>query len=277
MFTADKIDDNGVWLGDIKASENFEALDKYLISHILTILDYKPTHIDKNRTYLYIYAEDFQSTDLLTNEFEKCFQFIDKTIQQGHQILIHCHAGVSRSATIAAMYLMRKYCLTREQAIERLINKRRYWSVLPNNGFLRQLDLFYQMNYKIDYENEFYKEYQNQKYNSIQLINNKNNTKILLLNNQNKQEYKCRNCHWKLFTNNDIQNHEQELNILCNNTNQLFTYFLEWIDEIFINSIGKINCPNCKIILGEYSLEGIRCNCHQWIKPAFVFQYQLIE
>ncbi|CAF3009915.1 unnamed protein product [Rotaria sp. Silwood2] len=90
MFTADKIDDNGIWLGDITASENVQALDDHRISHILTILDYEPTHIDKNRTRLHIIADDFQSTDLLTHEFEKCFQFIDKAIEQGHQVLIHC-------------------------------------------------------------------------------------------------------------------------------------------------------------------------------------------
>jgi len=270
MFTADKIDDSGVWLGDITSSENLEALDKYNISHILTILDYQPTHIDKNRTYLYIHADDFQSTDLLTNEFEKCFQFIDKAIEQGHQVLIHCQAGVSRSATIAAMYLMRKYSLTREQAIERLISKRSYWIVMPNDGFIRQLDLFYQMNYKVDLENELYKEFQRKRFDPIE---SNNKTSIVLSNNETEREYKCRSCHMKLFTNNDIQNHDQE----CNNKTQLFTFYLDWIDEIFLNPIGKIFCPNCKIILGEYSLEGIRCNCHQWIKPAFVFQCQLIE
>ncbi len=70
MFSADKIDDRGLWLGDITASENLEALDKHSISHILTILDYQPSRIDKNRTYLLIHAEDLHSTDLLTNEFE---------------------------------------------------------------------------------------------------------------------------------------------------------------------------------------------------------------
>jgi len=277
MFTADKIDDNGLWLGDITSSENIQALDQHEISHILTILDYKPNHIDHNRTHLYIQADDFQSTDLLTNEFEKCFQFIDKAIEQGHQVLIHCHAGVSRSATIAAMYLMRKYSLTREQALERLISKRSYWTVLPNDGFLRQLDLFHQMNYKVDIENELYKEFQRKRFDPIESTTNKNNTSVLLSNDENERDYKCRVCHWKLFTNNDIQRHEDESNILCDTKTQIFTYFLDWIDEIFDKPIGKISCPNCKIILGEYSLQGIRCSCHQWIKPAFVFQCQSIE
>ncbi|CAF1103116.1 unnamed protein product [Rotaria sordida] len=260
MFTADKIDDN--------------ELNNNKITHILTILDYKPNYIDNNRTYLYIYAEDLQSTDLLTNDFEKCFQFIDNTIEQGHQILIHCQSGISRSATITAMYLMRKYSLTREQAIERLIEKRHNWMIMPNDGFLKQLDLFYQMNYKIDKENQLYQEFQCKRFD---LIEQKTSTSKFILNDENEKEYKCRNFHWKLFTNNDIQIHEENSINICDNKTKIFTYFLDWIDDIFDNSFGKIICPNCKIILGEYSLHGIQCNCHQWIKPAFVFQCQFIE
>jgi dual specificity phosphatase 12 len=269
MFTADKIDDHGLWLGDITASENFEALDKYGISHILTILDYQLTRIDKNRTYLFIHAEDFHSTDLLTNEFEKCFQFINKALEENHQVLIHCHAGVSRSATIAAMYLMRKYSLTREQALKRLSDKRRYWLVLPNDGFLRQLDLFYQMNYKIDLNNKLYQEFQRERFH----LTATNDTPVVVLTEEEEREYKCRSCHWKLFTNNDVQKHEDK----CNNPNQIFTYYLDWIDEIFLNPLGSISCPNCQIKLGEYSLQGMHCHCHQWIKPAFLFESKLIE
>lgn len=274
MFSADKIDDNGLWLGDITSSENLVALDKYQISHILTILDYQPKCIDKNRTYLHIYADDLPSTDLITNEFNKCFEFISQAIDKGQQVLIHCHAGVSRSATIAAMYLMRKYCLTRQQAIERIIERRRYWTVMPNEGFLKQLDLFHQMNYKIDTNNDLYKEFQQKRFD---LKKDSTKSVILISNDEQKRDYKCRFCHEKLFTNNDIQQHEDQSKQICTNQSQIFTFYLDWIDEIFQNSIGKISCPNCKSHLGEYSLEGMRCTCHQWIKPAFVFQYEFIE
>lgn len=277
MFTADKIDDRGLWLGDINALENIEALDKHKISHILTILDYKPTHIDKKRTHLYIQAEDLQSTDLLTNEFEKCFQFIDKAIQQGDQVLVHCQKGISRSATIAAMYLMRKYSLTREQALEKLKTQRRYSLVMPNDGFLRQLDIFHQMNYVVNVENELYKDFQRNRFNITESKSKLDSPRIVLLDTKNEQDYKCRACQFSLFNTNEIQKHEKQLDTICNDNTRIFTYFLDWIDEIFVNPVGKICCPNCKTILGEYSLQGIQCNCHQWIKPAFIFHYELIE
>ena len=275
MFTADKIDENGVWLGDIVASENIEALDKHGITHILTILDYQPTRTDSTRTYLHIHADDFHSTDLLSNEFEKCFQFIDKAISEGHQVLIHCHAGVSRSATIAAMYLMRKYSLTREEALKRLIEKRRYWLVLPNYGFMQQLDLFHQMNYIVDVNHQLYQEFQQKKFDVPCTIN----TTVIRTDADEKEErgYYCRACHGKLFTSHDVQKHEDQSKNICNNQNEIFTFFIAWIDEIFTNPFGKISCPHCHVELGEYSLQGLRCHCQQWIKPAFRFHCQLIE
>ena len=39
--------------------------------------------------------------------FESSFAFIDEHLESGN-VLIHCFAGVSRSATILAAYLMRK-------------------------------------------------------------------------------------------------------------------------------------------------------------------------
>ena len=87
------------------------------------------------------------------------------------------------------MYLMRKYSLTREQALEKIISRRRYCPVIPNDGFLRQLDLFHQMNYKVDFENELYKEFQRKQFDAIE-SNNTNDTSIVLLDNENEQEYK---------------------------------------------------------------------------------------
>ena len=275
MFSADKIDENGLWLGDIASSENLSALDEHRISHIQTILDYQPKCLDSKRTYLYIYADDFPSTDLITNEFDKSFEFISQAIDKGQQVLIHCHAGVSRSATIAAMYLMRKYCLTRQQAIERIIEKRRFWIVKPNDGFLKQLDLFHKLNYKIDTNHDLYKDFQRQRFETK--VDSIEQPTILLSNDEQKRDYQCRICHEKLFTNNDIQQHEDQSKQICTNQSQIFTFYLDWIDDVFQNSIGKISCPNCTTHLGEYSIEGTRCICHQWIKPAFVFHCQLIE
>ena len=52
-------------------------------------------------------------------------------------VLVHCHAGISRSATICIAYLMYHKCLTLEQAYDYL--KARRSLIAPNLNFMRQL------------------------------------------------------------------------------------------------------------------------------------------
>jgi dual specificity phosphatase 12 len=271
MFTADRIDDRGIWLGDLAASENVAALDEHRITHVLTILDYRPAPLDERRMYFYIHADDLQSTDLLTREFDRAFHFLD----QGHEVLIHCQAGMSRSATIAAMYLMRKYSLTRDQALERLREKRRHSPVMPNDGFLRQLDLFHRMEYKVDQQNDLYREFQQHR---CDLTKTSEPTIVLIGTDSTDRDYRCRSCQKTLFNSSDVQRHERrESNVLCEDPSMVFTFFLDWIEEIFDHPFDSIRCPTCQTIVGEYSLQGLRCSCQQWIKPAFVFQCHSIE
>lgn len=63
---------------------------------------------------------------------------IEKSLKKGDKILIHCHAGVSRSATLVIGYLMIKHNMSYEQAYIHVRMKR---NVCPNNNFIRQLKI----------------------------------------------------------------------------------------------------------------------------------------
>ncbi len=52
------------------------------------------------------------------------------------KILVHCHVGVSRSATVVLAYLMLKQNMTLVEAVQKVKEGR---GVFPNRGFLRQL------------------------------------------------------------------------------------------------------------------------------------------
>ena len=65
--------------------------------------------------------------------FENCFNFIDKSMTEG-SILIHCAAGISRSATIVIAFLMKKLGWSMEKAYKFTSLKR--VQVSPNYGFL---------------------------------------------------------------------------------------------------------------------------------------------
>jgi atypical dual specificity phosphatase len=57
-------------------------------------------------------------------EIEEGVAFIDKHVQEGDVVLIHCAKGRGRSATLLAAYLMKHGHMTYDQAIELLVSKR---------------------------------------------------------------------------------------------------------------------------------------------------------
>jgi predicted protein tyrosine phosphatase len=61
------------------------------------------------------------------------FKTIDKFRQQGKAVLIHCTAGISRSATVVIAYLMKYEGMTMTDAI--LFLKRKRCIINPNTGF----------------------------------------------------------------------------------------------------------------------------------------------
>lgn len=65
---------------------------------------------------------------------------INSVRENGGRILVHCNAGVSRSATVCIAYLMKVSALTFAQAYDLVKSKRP--SVQPNPGFVKQLNKF---------------------------------------------------------------------------------------------------------------------------------------
>jgi protein-tyrosine phosphatase len=46
--------------------------------------------------------------EVFGKKLDECFQFIEKNISNGN-VLVNCQQGVSRSASVVIMYLMRKF------------------------------------------------------------------------------------------------------------------------------------------------------------------------
>lgn len=56
--------------------------------------------------------------------FDDAVNFIDDIVSTGGKILVHCHAGRSRSVCILARYFMIKEKITSHQALQRIERKR---------------------------------------------------------------------------------------------------------------------------------------------------------
>lgn len=72
-------------------------------------------HIDT----LHLDIHDDENEDIL-ELLPRTLDWIDQGINSNSPTLLLCHAGVSRSATVATAHLMRKYSLSLEDALVRV-------------------------------------------------------------------------------------------------------------------------------------------------------------
>lgn len=79
-------------------------------------------------------AEEFRM------KFDKAFTFIDSQVNAGNQVLIHCRAGQSRSATLLAAYIMKKTGCTAAEALNWIATKRPI--IYPQQPFLDLLHAY---------------------------------------------------------------------------------------------------------------------------------------
>lgn len=127
----------GLYLGSFMAEQNIERLKEEGVTHLLCVADgMEPSHPDEFK-YMQVLVQDRSSVDLVIH-FQKCFDFMDEAIAGGGAVLVHCAAGVSRSAAVVIGYLMRTQKRSYDEAF-RHVHAIRPW-VMPNSGFQMQLE-----------------------------------------------------------------------------------------------------------------------------------------
>ncbi|XP_015729673.1 dual specificity protein phosphatase 22-A-like [Coturnix japonica] len=136
----------GLYLGNIRDSEDRDSLRRHGVTHILSVHNgAKP--VLEDMTYLCISASDSSSQNLMQH-FKESIKFIHECRLHGGGCLVHCLAGVSRSTTILVAYLMTVTELGWERCLAATKAVRSYAS--PNFGFQQQLQ---------EYEQTLLKEY----------------------------------------------------------------------------------------------------------------------
>ncbi|CAI5996080.1 unnamed protein product [Closterium sp. NIES-65] len=90
---------------------------------------------------------DMDDADLLA-VLPSCLAFVEESVNCGEKVLVHCHAGVSRSAAVVTAYLMKLHRSTAEDALRLLQSK--HPLACPNDGFLHQLRIFHSMGWVVD-------------------------------------------------------------------------------------------------------------------------------
>ena len=144
-----------LFLSNWDTSNNIDIIKKYNIRAVITpetrpkpayILDfYKKNNID----FMYIFLYDSSDSDI-EKYFDTTYSFINNHISRGENVLVHCWAGVSRSATIVLNYMLKKFydnknsnicaCNSMKTILSYASQKRPVLN--PNDGF--KLKLFQQ-------------------------------------------------------------------------------------------------------------------------------------
>ena len=108
------------------------ALKQAGITHILQVAAGIKPLFPRDFTYKVINVADVSSSSLIRH-FPSAISFIKDGMTRGGGVLVHCFAGVSRSATVVIAYLMQEKNMSFSDAFA-FASKRRP-VIFPNMGF----------------------------------------------------------------------------------------------------------------------------------------------
>eukprot|EP01112_Ceratiomyxa_fruticulosa_P020897 TRINITY_DN7244_c0_g2_i2.p1 TRINITY_DN7244_c0_g2~~TRINITY_DN7244_c0_g2_i2.p1 ORF type:complete len:623 (+),score=183.94 TRINITY_DN7244_c0_g2_i2:162-2030(+) len=128
-----------MYLGGLDSANNMAMLEHHKITHVLLAIgDSDPCFPLHFQYHVIGDAKDDPRYDLSAH-FDECINFIEQGRNAGG-ILVHCRAGVSRSATLTIAYLMYSRGMSYHEAFNHVHDRRP--QVLPNSGFREQLMKF---------------------------------------------------------------------------------------------------------------------------------------
>lgn len=146
---------NNVYIGDTKHISNifnsmlylgsqyatrYDTIYKRNITHIISIGCKPLSNIPSVTNHIFEQIEDNESTvdDFFTIHIPQMHSIIDNCIQNENPILVHCQAGISRSATVIITWLMKSKNMTYEEAY--LFTKAKRKEISPNHAFEKYIE-----------------------------------------------------------------------------------------------------------------------------------------
>ncbi|XP_048841894.1 dual specificity protein phosphatase 10 [Brienomyrus brachyistius] len=127
-----------LYLGNEHDAQDLELMQRLNVGFVLNVTTHLPLYHYEQGLFNYkrLPATDSNKQNL-RQYFEEAFEFIEEAQQAGRGVLIHCQAGVSRSATIVIAYLMKHTWMTMTDAYKFVKTRRPIIS--PNLNFMGQL------------------------------------------------------------------------------------------------------------------------------------------
>ncbi|XP_018428690.1 PREDICTED: dual specificity protein phosphatase 12 [Nanorana parkeri] len=274
-----------LYIGSINDVADVLHLQKAGITHILTVDSVQPDLALFQTKFVKLL--DDSSADILSC-LPECLNFLKEAlVTPESSALVHCHAGVSRSAAVVIAYLMNTTRCTYEEAYIRLQDAKS--DIKINDEFVNQLEIFDAMGCEVDMSSAIYKQYRLQKitekYPELQNLPRE----VFALDPSSIAQttevlYRCRKCRRSLFRAGSILDHSlgagpvafahKKLAILNSSDSAKCTsHFVEpvqWMEESLLGKMdGQLLCPKCHSKLGSFNWYGEQCSCGRWVTPAF--------
>eukprot|EP01083_Nonionella_stella_P062644 162865_1 len=143
-----------IYMGSAVAAKNLKLLKSMDITHVLAIGWNLIKHFPDDFEYLLLNRVEDRPGYLIVSKFTECFVFMDEClITNKSKVFVHCHKGLSRSATIIIGYEMYAHKKPFNEVLRSIREYRSF--IMPNIGFQAQLMKFEQTNYSLDFDKDW--------------------------------------------------------------------------------------------------------------------------
>ena len=99
-------------MGSAVAAKDLKLLESHCVTHVVAIGWNLQIHFPEKFKYKLINRVEDRPSYIILDHFEECFKFMDECYDKNSKkfnLFVHCHKGLSRSATIIIAYEMYKH------------------------------------------------------------------------------------------------------------------------------------------------------------------------
>lgn len=129
---------NRIFLGNFKDACDYDFISNNDIKLVINLAEEVPISYNLNIKHLHYFLKDVSSqiiTDVIYSVYDHMVNFFKSS---DGNVLFHCYAGVSRSASVLIGFLMLYSNISLGDAYSFVKSRRRI--IKPNIGFIRQLE-----------------------------------------------------------------------------------------------------------------------------------------
>ena len=120
FYPAKRVPPYNLWIGSMQDSQNARAARQHRVGLIVNCTRDVPFAVRGVRHLRVAVHDSPEEAPAMLASLPEAVQAIEEHLRKGDGVLVHCFAGVSRSASVVAAFLMRREGLTPRQAIARI-------------------------------------------------------------------------------------------------------------------------------------------------------------